>query len=608
MGVLENLQKPSDIKELKTNELKSLSCDLRQKIIETVKNNGGHLASNLGVVDLTVALYKEFDFSKDKLIFDVGHQCYAHKILSDRKDIFDTLRKENGISGFPCINESEYDAFCVGHAGTSISAGLGYCTARDKLKEDYTVICVVGDGSLSNGLNLEALFASNVKPKNFIVILNDNGMSISKNNGGFYKLISKSTTKRGYLGGKKVLRKIFGSSFITKSLASFRDFIKRIFNNNNYFEQCGFKYVGAFDGNDIKELTSILQRVKLVARDKAVLLHVKTKKGKGFIDAENQPDIYHGVGEKLISDSGTFSTALGEKLNQLIEKDSSIVAITAGMKDGTGLNQVEKKYPNNFIDVGIAEEYATTLASGMAIAGLKPVVAIYSTFLQRAYDQILHDVCLQNLPVIFCLDRAGLVGQDGKTHQGVFDISYLSHMPNMKILAPNTAQELKDSIDYALYLNCPVAIRYPKNSKVEVESHSLKDGLWNCVKKGEKIKLLAVGPNMLSLAIDCANQFDGVGVISVRSIKPLDEKMLIEIQKSNLIVLEENSVIGGVNTLISQFYIKNGIDAKLAFFGVKDEFIEHGSIENQLKQTNLDKQNLLKEISKYILQTGGEDE
>lgn len=608
MGILERLEKSSYIKNLKVEELKSLSCELRQTIIQTVKNNGGHLSSNLGVVDLTVALYKAFDFSKDKLIFDVGHQCYAHKILSDRKNAFSSLRLDNGISGFPNVDESEYDAFCAGHAGTSISAGLGYCTARDKLQKDYSVICVVGDGSLSNGLNLEALFASNTKPKNFIVILNDNGMSISKNTGGFYKLISKSTTKRGYLGGKKALRKVFGSSFITKALASFRDFIKRIFNKYNYFERCGFKYVGAFDGNDIKELTKILERVKIVSRDKAVLLHVKTKKGKGYNDAEIQPDKYHGVSANLKNDNGTFATALGSKLNDLIENDSSIMAITAGMKDGTGLGEVEKVHPDNFIDVGIAEEYAVTLASGMAIAGLKPVVAIYSTFLQRAYDQILHDVCLQNLPVIFCIDRAGLVGQDGKTHQGVFDISYLSHMPNMKILAPNNVFELEDAVDYALSLNSPVAIRYPKNSKIEVEKISLKSRLWTQVVKGEKVNILAIGPNMLSLAIESTKQFEGVGVISVRSIKPLDEEMLLKIQKSAIIVLEENSAIGGANTLISQFYIKKGISAKIFFLGVKDAFIEHGSIQKQLEATNLDKETLINEISKYILQTGGKNE
>ena len=600
MSVLDKLDKSSDIHGLKINELKCLSDEIRQKIIDTVSDNGGHLSSNLGVVDLTVALYKEFDFSKDKLIFDVGHQCYAHKILSDRKDKFSSIRLDNGISGFPCVEESKYDAFTSGHAGTSISAGLGYCLARDKLKEDYTVICVVGDGSLSNGLNLEALFSSNTKPKNFIVIINDNGMSISKNTSGFYKLISKSTTKRGYLGGKKVLRKIFGSSFITKALASFRDFIKRIFIKNNYFEQCGFKYVGAFDGNDVKELTSILRRVKVVAKNKAVVLHVNTTKGKGFIHAENQPDKYHGVGANLKCEEGTFSKTLGEKLNEIIEKDNTVVAITAGMKDGTGLNAVEEKNPDNFVDVGIAEEYAVTLASGMAIAGLKPVVAVYSTFLQRAYDEILHDVCLQNLPVVFCLDRAGLVGQDGKTHQGVFDISYLSHMPNMTILAPNNDFELKDALEYAFSLKSPVAIRYPKNSQLQLEETSLNESLWTQVVKGEKVNILAVGPKMLSLALSQAKEVEGVGVISVRSIKPLDEKMLLSIKDSAIIVLEENSVIGGVNTLISQFYIKNNINAKLRFLGVKDEFIEHGSIENQLKSTSLDKETLTNEISKFF--------
>ena len=425
-----------DVKKLNTKELEALAQSTREQIVQTVSKNGGHLSANLGMVETTIALHKVFDFSKDKLIFDVGHQCYTHKILSGRQDSFESIRLDNGISGFPDITESPYDAFSAGHAGTSISAGLGYCFARDKLNQDYTVVCVVGDGSFANGLNLEALIESHVKPKNFIVVLNDNGMSISKNKNGFYRMLSKSTTKRGYVGSKKLIRKIFGNSFITKGLAKFRNFIKRVINKSNYFEPFGFKYVGIVDGNDIKDMTTILERVKLVAKEKAVFLHIKTKKGKGLKQAEEHADAYHGVGADLKVDNGNFGFALGQKLNQLIEKDNRIVAITAGMASGTGLSAVEKQYPKNFIDVGIAEEYGITLASGMAIGGLKPIVAIYSTFLQRAYDQILHDVCIQNLPIIFCIDRAGLVGQDGKTHQGVFDISYLSHLPNMKILAP----------------------------------------------------------------------------------------------------------------------------------------------------------------------------
>ncbi len=591
-----------DVKQLNIRQLEELAKNVREQIVQTVSKNGGHLSANLGMVDATISLYKVFDFSKDKLIFDVGHQCYTHKILSGRKDGFDSIRLDSGLSGFPDSAESPYDAFSAGHAGTSISAGLGYCVARDKLNQDYSVVCVVGDGSFFNGLNLEALFATNGKPKNFIVILNDNGMSISKNKNGFYRLLSKSTTKRGYVGSKKIIRRIFGNSFITKGLAKFRNFIKRIINKNDYFESFGFKYVGIVDGNNIKDTVAILERVKLVAKEKAVLLHIKTKKGKGLKQAEEHADDYHGVGIDLKVDNGNFALALGNKLNKVIEKDNKVIAITAGMANGTGLSAIEKQNPNNFIDVGIAEEYAITLASGMAMGGIKPIVAIYSTFLQRAYDQILHDVCIQNLPIVFCIDRAGLVGQDGKTHQGVFDLSYLTHLPNMKILAPNTIEELDDFIDYALKLNCPVAIRYPKNSKIKQELIKIsKDTFWTTLKKGDKVNILAVGPNMLALAKECAENLAGVGVISVRSIKPMQKKTLDQIKDTKIIVLEENSLIGGFGSMVSTYYANQGIKTELTIMGVKDDFVKHGSIQNQMKDNGLCKESLSNEISKYLI-------
>ena len=601
MGILQSGNNFIDVKQLNISALESLATQTREQIVQTVNKNGGHLSANLGMVDTTIALYKVFDFSKDKLIFDVGHQCYTHKILSGRKDNFDSIRLDNGISGFPDINESPYDAFSTGHAGTSISAGLGYCFARDKQNQDYTVICVVGDASFANGLNLEAVLSSTSKPKNFIVILNDNGMSISKNKNGFYRMLSKTTTKRGYVGSKKLIRRIFGDSFITKGLVKFRNFIKRILNKSDYFESFGFKYVGVVDGNDIKGTVDILERVKLVAKQKAVLLHIKTKKGKGHKQAEQHAEVYHGVGADFKVDNGVFAVALGNKINQVIDKNDKVMAITAGMASGTGLSLVEKEHPKNFIDVGIAEEYAVTLASGMAMGGLKPIVALYSTFLQRAYDQVLHDVCNQNLPIIFCIDRAGLVGQDGKTHQGVFDISYLSHLPNMKILAPNTVEELEDFIDYALTLNCPVAIRYPKNTKVEKEFVKISsDTLWQVIKKGDKVNILAVGPNMLALAKECAEGLDGVGVISVRSIKPMCNKTLDSIINGAIIVLEENSLIGGFGSMVSTYYANKGVNARLSLMGVKDEFVKHGQIKTQMEENNLCKESLTKEISKYL--------
>lgn len=600
MDILSGISLVSDVKKLNNKELDCLAGQIREMIVDTITKNGGHLSSNLGIVETTLALYKNFDFPTDKLIFDVGHQCYAHKILSGRKDNFNTIRLDSGLSGFPNKDESQFDPFTTGHAGSSISAGLGYCMARDKLGEDYTVISVVGDGSLSNGLNLEALFASNSKPKNFIVILNDNGMSISKNKNGFYSFISKSTVKSGYLGSKRAFLKVFRRSFITRAMSGVKNFIKRLFNQDNYFENYGFKYVGVIDGNNIREMTDVLQKVKKVAKERAVLLHIKTTKGKGYKDAEMHSDFYHGVGSNLKNESGSFSLALGQKINSLIEKDKTVMAITAGMKDGTGLTAVESKFPNNFIDVGIAEEYAVTLASGMARGGLKPIVAIYSTFLQRGYDQILHDVCLQNLPVIFCLDRAGLVGSDGETHQGVFDLSYLSHMPNMTILAPNTTEELFDAIDYALSLNSPVAIRYPKNQRVEQPFLSLKEGLWKEINLGKKANIVAVGPTMLNIANKCAENISGVGVISARTIKPLDESMLLKVKDTPLIVLEENSMIGGLGSMITLFYSNNKIQNKVLCLGVKDAFVKHGSVDEQLAKINLDSKSVIGKILEFI--------
>ncbi len=598
MAIIDKIQAPNSVKQLNIDELNGLAQEIRARILEVVNKNGGHLASNLGIVETTIALHYCFDFTTDKIIFDVGHQCYAHKILSGRNEKFSSLRQSGGISGFPDRSESEFDAFGTGHAGTSLSASLGYLTARDKLGEDYFVVTVVGDGALVNGLNLEALTHSNYKPKKHIVILNDNGMSISKNKNGFYRYLSKRTAKRSYLRGKKGLRKIFGNSFISKALVGFRDFIKRIVKKDDYFESHGYKYVGVVDGNDLKELIKVIEDVKYASTEKAVFLHVKTTKGKGKKEAEENAETYHGVGAQYKSESGNFSQTLGDKLCNLIEKDKKIVAITAGMKDGTGLYKVENLYRDNFIDVGIAEEFAVTYASGMALGGLKPVVAVYSTFMQRAYDQILHDVCLQNLPVVFCLDRAGFVGKDGKTHQGVFDLSYLTHLPNLTILAPTTTAELEDALDYALSLSKPVAIRYPKNTTIIQDAPKFIDAPWNRIKEGKKATILAVGPNMLSIAQEVAKEVADVGVISARTVKPLCAKTLEDIKDSTIITLEENSVIGGFGALVNGYYAKENISAKIVNFGVKDEFVSHGTINEQIKENGLAKEEIIKVINK----------
>lgn len=592
MDVLSEINHSSDVKSLSLLKKTQLAEEIRDKIFTACSENGGHLSANLGIVETTLALYSIFDFPKDKLVFDVGHQCYAHKILSGRKDKFDTIRTDGGLSGFPDRSESEYDAFGAGHAGTSIAAGLGLCAARDKKGEDYYVVNVVGDGAFVNGLNLEALTASQKKPKKYIVILNDNGMSINKNKNGIYTFISKRSTKKGYLKSKNAIKKLFGEKlFVTRFLRRIRNFIKRIFNRVNVLESFGFKYVGVVDGNDLKGMTKIMEGVKLVANDKAVFLHIKTVKGKGVRRAEERSDLYHGVGKSLSCGSGSFSVALGETLNELIEKDDRIVALTAGMKDGTGLASVEKTHPNNFTDVGIAEEYAVTYAAGMAAGGLKPVVAVYSTFLQRAYDEILHDVCIQNLPVVFCLDRAGLVGSDGKTHQGVFDLSYLSHLPNMTVLAPSCINDLKAALKFALSLNSPVAIRYPKScGENERDVAPYSETLWERIKDGKDITLVAVGPDMLALAEKYADGKEGVGVVSARSIKPLDLNMLGEIKNSPIITLEENAEIGGFGDSVRRALSSEYKDSspRVVSLGVKDSFISHGSVKKQREENNLD--------------------
>lgn len=591
MNILDGIKNSSDVKRLSLKEKIELAGEIRDKILKTCSENGGHLSSNLGIVETTLALYSVFDFPKDKIIFDVGHQCYAHKMLSGRNAGFSAIRTDGGISGFPDREESEYDCFGAGHAGTSIAAGLGFCAARDALGEDFYVVDVVGDGAFVNGLNLEALTASQKKPKKLIVILNDNGMSISKNRNGIYTFLSKKSTKKGYLKSKSALKRVFGESFVTRFLRKVRGFIKRIFNGVNVLEQFGFKYVGVVNGNDLKSLTEILEDVKNVAKDKAVFLHIKTVKGKGVKRAEERADLYHGVGKSLSCGGGEFSAAVGQTLNEIIEKDSRVIALTAGMKDGTGLAAVEKAHPDNFIDVGIAEEFAVTFAAGMAAGGLKPVVCVYSTFLQRAYDEILHDVCIQKLPVVFCVDRAGLVGADGKTHQGVFDLSFLSHLPGMTILAPSCVNDLKAALKYAFSLGSPVAIRYPKESSAkEREVAPYEETLWERLKTGEKYNILAVGPDMLALADEFAKNHDGAGVISARTVKPLDEKTLAEISELPIIAIEENSVIGGfgdaVRRAVSRLCVGKPKN-RIITLGVKDAFTRHGSAERQREENGL---------------------
>ena len=586
MGLLENVKSSADVKKLKIEELPTLAEEIRQRIISVVDVNGGHLSSNLGAVDLIVALHYVFDFPKDKLLFDVGHQSYAHKIICGRNEKFDTIRKKDGLSGFPHPNESDCDAFVAGHAGNSISASMGYCAARDISGEDYFVINMVGDASFFNGENLEALSSTDKKPQKMITILNDNGMSISKNNNGLYKLISLYTTRKSYGKFMRFADKTVGKNFIGRALKRFKTFIKVGLNHTTAAEALGFKYVGIFDGHNIKELVNIFERIKNA--DKAVILHVKTVKGKGVPSIENNPSYYHGVGSHLKMGVSTFSKSVSGILDKFAKEDNKITAICAGMKDGTGLTEFADKYPERFFDVGIAEEHAVTYAAGQAIGGLKPIVCMYSTFLQRAYDQIMHDVCLQNLPVIFMVDRAGVVGADGATHQGLFDISYLRTLPNMSVFAPKDTIELENVLELCLTLGTPCAIRYPNGNNPEFDSHTdVKECMWEIDGKGDNV-ILAVGPRALRIAYEVKNQANNdICVINARCVKPLYKSILDGFEGKNVIILEENVFAGGFGSSVVEYLTLKGIKANVTCKAFPDEFISHSSTEEQLEYAGL---------------------
>ncbi len=595
MSLLEKINNPKDLKKLNISQLVELSNEIRTKIINVIKKNGGHLASSLGAVDVIIALYYVFDFPNDKIVFDVGHQSYAHKILSDRKDLFETIRTEGGLSGFPNIFESVYDSFTVGHAGTSISAALGIANARDVLKDDYFVISLVGDGSIFNGENLEAFISSEKKPEKFLVILNDNGMSISKNSNGLYKAISKISIKKRYSNFMGVMNKVFGWNFIGKGLKRIKASFKRSIGKLSVLDNVGIKYLGCFDGNNIKLLVRLLSDYKLNPR--ATLLHLKTKKGKGYIEAENQSEIFHGVSKDLLPSINSFSYQTGESLIEIAKNNDKISVITAGMTLGTGLTKFKELYPNKFYDVGISEEFAVTFAAGLAVSGLRPIVCIYSTFLQRSYDQIMVDVALQNLPVIFLIDRAGVVGVDGATHQGVFDLSYLRHVPNLIILSPKDTFELDAMIKFALTLNQPVAIRYPNGSYNNYDIHKeiSLNSLWEVVKNGDGACILANGARMLNLALEAAKDTNAM-VVNARTVKPLDNNLLLEIANRKIITLEDNSKIGGFGSGVLEFYAENSISSKVNVLGISDQFVEHAKVDSQLAKNGITIDNIKKLI------------
>lgn len=592
-NLLEQINSPKDLKKLTLEEKETLSQEIRDLIIDVTSKNGGHVASNLGVVELTIALHSIFDTPNDKIVWDVGHQCYVHKILTGRREEFQNIRKLGGISGFPKICESEYDNFNTGHSSTSISIATGMARARDILNENYEVVAVIGDGSLTGGMALEALNDAGSSKTNVKVILNDNEMSISKNVGGIPLYLSKMRTKTGYTRSNRKIKAIVNKiPYIGKPIISFahytKQIIKRAVFRNMYFEDIGFTYLGPVDGHDIKKLEDILERSKKI--NGPVLIHVVTKKGKGYKLAEENPDKFHGIsaydketGE--VKKSKNYSKVFGEKLVKMASEDKRIVAVTAAMRDGTGLKEFAEKFPDRFFDVGIAEQHALGLIAGMARAGLKPVLPIYSSFLQRGYDQIIHDIALSGIPVTVCIDRAGIVGNDGETHQGIFDLSFLSSIPNIVIMAPKNFEELDKMLEFGVNLDKPVFIRYPRGGEnFSFEStEDIELGKAEIVQEGTDLSIIAIG-NMVGRAEEVASLLPekSVEIINARFLKPLDEETILNsIRKTGYcITIEDNLLKGGLGSAVVEAVNKSDIqDVKIKNFGYDDTFVEHGTVK-----------------------------
>lgn len=606
MTLLDHIQKPKDLKVLDDKQLKNLADEVRQFILNHVSVTGGHLASNLGIVELTIALHYVYDSPVDKIIWDVGHQSYVHKILTARRDQFDTLRQFGGLSGFPKRNESIHDVFETGHSSTSISAALGFARARDLKEESHNVIAIIGDGALTGGMAFEAMNDAGHSETNLTVILNDNEMSISPNVGALASHLSRVRSNPRYNRIKKEVEQLLRSFPLAGPRMA--NAVEKIKNSFKYlvvpgviFEEMGFTYIGPYDGHNLHGLITVLKRAKEIKGP--VIVHVVTKKGKGYKYAELNPEQYHGVspfnlelGCQPKKGNLTYSTAFGNHLTLLAKDNSAIVAITAAMPDGTGLSTFKKQFPNRFFDVGIAEQHAVTLAAGLASNGIRPIVAIYSTFLQRAYDQILHDVCQQKLPVIFAIDRAGLVGEDGETHQGVFDISFLRHMPNLTIMAPKNTCELRNMLDYALTMQSPVAIRYPKgcgNLAEDIPSLPLNSLEWETLVDEPQLVILATG-SMVDTAMKVFELLKAQNIrptiVNARIIKPLDEELLSKLTLvSNIwITMEDNVVQGGFGSSINEYIMFHGADVQVVNMGIPDTFVGHGTIKRLKEELKLD--------------------
>ena len=612
---LENHQFPEDLKRMNYDELELLTYEIRDFLVESVSKTGGHLASNLGAVELSIALHKVFDSPKDKLIWDVGHQTYVHKILTGRASGFTGLRQLNGMSGFPKTKESPHDIFDTGHSSTSISLGLGMAAARDIIGDDYNIVSVIGDGAMTGGIAFEAL--NNVASLNskMIVILNDNEMSISKNTGGFPKYLSKLRGSGKYVSMKSQIKKnvlkvpVIGEGVVA-GMKHARDSIKYAMIDGIMFEELGFKYFGPVDGHNLRELCETLELAKNY--HKPVFIHVMTKKGKGYSKAEERPDMFHGIGPFDMdtglplkkSDTPSYSGVFGNKLCEMAENDQRVIAVSAAMIDGTGLENFNKKFPERMFDVGIAEGHAVTFAAGLAKAGLRPYVAVYSTFLQRAYDQIIEDVCLQNLPVTFCIDRAGIVGADGETHHGIFDISYLRHIPNLTVMAPKDGAELEAMLEYSLQLEGPCAIRYPRGNAAAVgKTNKIQLGKSHQIKRGSDVEIWSVG-TMAETVMEAAEILKSRGIstsiINAEFIKPLDtEKLQKSASKYPLIVtVEDNMVSGSFGESIREYLAED--KTKVINIGWPDRFIEHGTADELYKKHGMDAQSIAERIIKEL--------
>lgn len=623
MNILEQIKSPADLKYLSIPKMQALATQIRELIIKTVSQNGGHLAPCLGTVELTLALHKVFSCPRDKIVWDVGHQAYTHKILTGRRDKFSTLRKKNGITGFPNRFESIYDAFGAGHASTSISAALGMAVARDLNHENYNVIAVIGDGAMTGGEALEGLNNAGISKRKMIVILNDNEMSIAPNVGALSEYLSLIRVNEKYRRAKKDVHRILSSiPRIGNSVLKTANYVKDSFRNaivpGGFFESLGFTYIGPTDGNNLEDLINVLEKIK-INMDGPVLLHVQTKKGKGYIPAERHPDKFHGIGKfdiatgkPIVSDSiiPTYTAVFSQALVDLAAQDKNITAITAAMPSGTGLQKFSELYPSRFFDVGIAEEHAVTFAAGQATQGKHPIVAIYSTFSQRAYDQIIHDVALQNLPVVLCLDRAGLVGEDGPTHHGVFDMAYIRQIPNMVCMAPKDENELRQMLYSAIKYNSPCTIRYPRGSacgvEIQEEFSLVEKGKGELLSIGDDIAIIAVG-SMVQEAIkareELLNEKINCSVINARFIKPLDANLILATARKVkfIVTVEEGILAGGFGSAVLELLSDNNIyNVPVIRLGIKDKFIEQGTRQEILDECNLNSKSIVNAVKNFI--------